>query len=302
MTARSTRAFVPMPPALAEDPARMSGHPLPAQSRPGAQARPKLAVCFFGITRSLRYTLPSITANVLAPLQQRGDVRVYAHFFQQTEIDNPRTGEKGALDPSEHRLLKADRLVLEAPGPGSVTASFDKIAPFGDYWRDDFRSLRNLLHQLHSLDAVTEMVLADGIDICVFCRPDLRYHDSFDFALRRALAVSGPLVQLPWWQPWHAMNDRLAIASGPAAIAAYGRRGRLALEYCQTRNLPLHAERLVQYALEQAGIPVRRIPLRAGRIRFDGTEVKEDFRHPLSIRLQKRIGIDVDPILRWLKR
>ena len=299
---RPDRIVLQLPSAVVEGPSGLPAKAAMDTARTGAHARPGIALCFFGITRSLRYTLPSITANVLAPLQQRGNVRVYAHFFQQTEIDNPRTGEKGVLDPSEHRLLKADRLVLEAPGPGSVTASFDRIAPFGDYWKDGFRSLRNLLHQLHSLDAVTEMVLADGIDICVFCRPDLRYHDSFDFALRRALAVSGPLVQLPWWQPWHAMNDRLAVASGPAAIAAYGQRGRLALEYCQTRNLPLHAERLVQYALDQAGIPVRRIPLRAGRIRFDGTEVDEDFRHPLSITLQKRIGIDVDPLLRWLLR
>lgn len=272
-----------------------------AAGRADSRARPGLAICFFGITRSLRYTLPSITANVLEPLRRLGDVRVYAHFYEQAEIDNPRSGEKGALDPTEYRLLRADRLMLERPDtlqPGW----FETIAAHGDFWQDGNRSLRNLLHQLHSLDMVTGMALEDGMKICVFCRPDLRYHDSLAPAVRRAIAAPDALVQLPSWQSWFAMNDRFAVAKGARAIAAYGQRGRLAVELCQTRNEALHAESLVKYAMIRAGIRVRQIPARASRVRFDGTEVEEDFRHPRAIRFQERFGIDVDPVLRWLRR
>lgn len=298
---RPDRTFIPLSSPIVES---RSGQPaaVVTAGRAGSSTRPGLAVCFFGITRSLRYTLPSITANVLAPLRRLGDVRVYAHFYEQAEIDNPRSGEKGALDPTEYRLLQTDRLMLERPDtlqPGW----FETIAAYGDFWQDGNRSLRNLLHQLHSLDMVTGMALEDGMEICVFCRPDLRYHDSLAPAAKRAIAATDALVQLPSWQPWErGKNDRFGIVSGSAAIAAYGRRGRLATNYCSSRNMPLHAESLLKYALIQSRIQVRQIPARASRVRFDGTEVEEEFRHPRAIRIRDRFGIDVDPILRWLRR
>lgn len=297
---RPDRTFMPLPAALVKPP-RVQPAVAVGTARAGPRARPGIAVCFFGITRSLRYTLPSITANVLDPLRRLGDVRVYAHFFEQAEIDNPRSGEKGALDATEYRLLQADRLMLERPDtlePGWL----ETIAAHGDFWKDGNRSLRNLLHQLHSLDMVTGMALEDGMEICVFCRPDLHYHDSLAPAVKRAIAAPDALVQLPCWQSWFAMNDRFAVVKGARAIAAYGQRGRLAVELCQTRNEALHAESLVKYAMIRAGIRVRQIPARASRVRFDGTEVEEDFRHPRAIRIQERFGIDVDPILRWLRR
>lgn len=262
-----------------------------------------VAVCFFGITRSLTRTIASIEKNVLVPARTQGQVKVYAHFFQQKEVENPRSGEKGSLDQTEHRLLAPDWLQMEAPDTCLARWNFDGLKHYGDYryWNDGFRSMRNLVHQLHSLHEVTEAVLADGAEQCLFCRPDLRYHDSLARPIRAALRARGDLVQVPYWQPWHALNDRFAIVSGRAAIAAYGQRIRLAHQFCAAGPRPLHSEQLLKYAIDEAGLAVRTIAARASRVRMDGTQVVEDFTYPGTVEFRRKYRVDINPVIRLIK-
>ena len=240
----------------------------------------KVAICFFGITRSLRYTHASIEEHVLAPARRRSSPKVYAHFFLQKEIDNPRSGEKGQLDPEEYGLLPIDWLKLEEPNHCLEQWNFEGLKAWGDSWDDEFRSLRNLIHQLHSLHTVTQAALDDGAEVCLFCRPDLRYHDSLNGALSQALQAKGDRVFLPRWQDFGGLNDRFSICIGPGAIAAYGQRVLKAEPFCRAGGEPLHSERLLKFSLETAGIPIRRIKARASRVRMDGTQFPEDYDQP----------------------
>lgn len=106
---------------------------------------PKIAICFFGITRSLKFTISSIEKNILKPAHALGEVRVFCHFFVQTEIDNPRSGEKGLLRQDEHTLLNPSWLELEEPDQCLAMHGFAELKTWGDSWGDDFRSLRNLV-------------------------------------------------------------------------------------------------------------------------------------------------------------
>lgn len=248
-----------------------------------------IAVCFFGITRSLRFTIDSIAANVIAPARAAGSVRLYGHFFQQSHVHNPRNDEDGSFPPDEHKLLPLDALELEAPGLCLEAWDFAGIAAYGDAWDNGGTSLRNLVHQLHSIDRVTQMAMADGADVMVFVRPDLRYHDSLAQPLKRAVSARKPLVQLPFWQPWQGCNDRFALCSGDAAATAWGRRIALAKAMCAETNAPLHGERLVKFALTRAGIPVRGISARASRVRVDGRERYEDFARPAISRVKREV-------------
>lgn len=248
----------------------------------------KVAVCFYGITRSLSHTAASIERNILAPARRQGDLRVYAHFFLQRQIEDQRSGESGTLDLEEHRLLPIDWLRLEEPDLCLEERGFSDLKAYGDSWDNGFRSLRNLVHQLHSMDAVTTAALAEGAEVCLFCRPDLRYHDSLGPALRRALRHDN-LAQLPYWQPWTGLNDRFALCSGPVAIAAYGQRIRVAEQFCRDLGGPVHSEQLVKYALERARVPVRQIAARATRVRLDGTERYEDFWPPRLGEAKRRV-------------
>lgn len=260
-------------------------HQMTSRIQKRRKMKPSIAICFFGITRSLKHTLPSIEANILAPTHARGDVRIYAHLFQQNQIQNPRSGETGSLDAEEYRLLNADRLELEAPGACLERWQFDALKTHGDFWRNGFSSLSNLVHQQHSLHLVSSMVLEDDdIDICIFVRPDLRYHDSLALALNKAMSAPQNTIFLPRWQPWFGYNDRYAIAVGAKAIAAYGQRAEDALAYCRDRNAPLHSERMLKFRLKRQGMSVRKISPRASRVRADGTEASEDFSWQLGMK------------------
>jgi hypothetical protein len=233
----------------------------------------RIALVYFGITRSLGHTLGSIRRNLVARARTP-EVRQFGHFYRQDRIENPRSLESGPLDPEEYRLLELDEVELEPPGDCLDRHGFDRLTAAGDPWRDGFQSLRNLVHQLHSLQRATLLALDWQPDIVVFARPDLYYHapltDHFQTLVRRRRN----LVLLPDWASWHGFNDRVAVVKGPEAMRAYGLRAARMGEYC-AKGRKLHAERFLRFAL--AGYNVRPVPLHASRVRSTGQVVVEDF-------------------------
>lgn len=262
---------------------------------------PRIAICFFGITRAIEHTVPSIEQRIFKPARRAGEVRVYAHLFQQDTIVNPRSGEQGQLDPDAHKMLPTDWIELEKPDICLTANNYDALQAFGDFWDDDFKSVRNLIHQLHSLNTVTMQVLADGYDVVIFARPDLKYHDSIWYALHKAMRSPGPAVWLPSWQSWMGVNDRFAICKGRAAIEAYGQRGTAAVAFCEAHQSPLHSEQLLAWRLEKAGVALHDIDVCASRIRIDGSSAPKDvFPSALrrfAVRWARRLG--VKPLIRW---
>jgi hypothetical protein len=67
-----------------------------------------VALAFYGLTRSLQYTIESIKQNVMAPLSASGyTFDTYLHTYDLLEVTNARSGEAGEkLNTSEWRLLE----------------------------------------------------------------------------------------------------------------------------------------------------------------------------------------------------
>lgn len=236
-----------------------------------------LAIAFFGLTRSLSRTFASIDASFLSELREKASAQVHCHFFRQEYIDNPRSGERQKLSMSEHELLRPDTLLLEPPMECLATSGFERLKTYGDFWDDDFRSLQNLVHQLHSIRRVCHSVLEHGNTACLFVRPDLEYLDPLAGYVRSALHRPKQRVYLPAWQNWGGFNDRFALCVGRKAIEGWGNRLDHALTYCEYNAAPLHSEGLVRFALDKANLPVTLIPHRARRVRADGQCVDENF-------------------------
>ena len=173
--------------------------------------RPRIAIGFFGITRSLKWTLPSIQKNIIEQARALGDTRLFAHFYQQDHINNPRTGEDQSLDTNEYQLLECDEVELEKPGTCLATANFEWILSHGDAFYDEGKSLANLIHQLHSLQQVGRMIEAWKPDVTILARPDLTYHDSFASVIDKQLKSSPTKITIPDWQWYGGYNDRFAI-------------------------------------------------------------------------------------------
>jgi hypothetical protein len=236
---------------------------------------PRIAICFFGITRSLSHTLPSIEANVIAPARAAGEVRIFCHFFRQDRIENPRTRESMEIDPEEYRLLQADEVKLEPPETCLDTWDFARIVACGDTWGDGHKSVRNLVHQLHSLHRVTGMASTWNPSLWIFVRPDMRYVDSLGPIISKALSGPNETVWLPLWQTREGHNDRFAVIRGDRVGHKYGTRAERIHDFCASTGDPLHSERLLGFALR--GEQVRRIASRATRVRANGVASWESF-------------------------
>src|SRR5690348_6902102 len=108
---------------------------------------------FFGLTRSLRHTAVAIRTGIYEPLRQLGFTTLRAaHFNLPENITNPRSGEFAVVpDRSESALLDLDVCWVEPQQHASIAGEFDIARALPDAFGDQYRSLANLCHQLHSL-------------------------------------------------------------------------------------------------------------------------------------------------------
>jgi hypothetical protein len=260
--------------------------------------KPKIAIGFFGITRSLKWTLPSIQENIIQPARQLGEVKLFAHLYQQTHIANPRSGEDELLDPEEYRLLECDEVTLEAPGACLEEARYDWILSHGDAFHDGGKSLSNLIHQLHSLHVVGKMIDAWQPDVVIMVRPDLKYHDSLKKYISDQLRRADCFISVPNWQWFGGVNDRLAIGSR-RSCSLYARRIELIPNYLRKykNKRPLPAERFLRYSLNVFGVIPMPISIRASRARANGRIAKENFK---AISLSKKIRRLIESYFFWV--
>ena len=238
----------------------------------------KVAICFYGITRSLSFTFPSIKRNVIDACEGVGEVRIFSHFFEQTSISSARSNEYGDVDKNEHKLISHNWLRIEAPDGPDIQNTLRCLKRYGDTFRDNWATMRNLVHQLNSIEQCCHAALEWSPDIVVFVRPDLEYHNSFGQEIKNILLADGDIIGLPNWQHWNGgYNDRFAICKGTRAIRSYGLRGQMIDAYCQTKQSTLDPERLLRFSLDTSNIPLVFFGLRATRIRLGGIEKNESF-------------------------
>jgi hypothetical protein len=236
----------------------------------------RIALCLFGIPRCSRVTIPSLEANVLAPLKACGELKVFYHLYRQSRVVNPRSGEEGGLAAENYDFAAAYEGLLESPEDGPDQALAAELSAFGNAFDDQGGSLRNLLLQLHSLHRVTRLAQAWDPDVCAFARPDLLYHDRLHEAIVRHAARHPLACAIPDWQWWSGRNDRFAVC-GKAIYPPYGARLDRALVYCQDGPRPLAPETLLRFVLLENKAQVLGMPTRATRVRLQGRLEFEEF-------------------------
>ncbi|MCX7279692.1 MAG: hypothetical protein NTZ15_20670 [Burkholderiales bacterium] len=165
---------------------------------------------------------------------------------------------------------------LEAPGACLDTWQFEQLKQFRDHHRNAFRSLQNLIHQLHSLRRVTLRLEPWQPDVVMFLRSDMFYHAGFSQAAMASVADNAERCMLPQWHWWGGLNDRFALC-GAQVFKAYGCRIKQALAFAQRTGRPLNGERLVHYALSRADASVRTTALEASCVRVNGQLKAEKF-------------------------
>jgi hypothetical protein len=236
----------------------------------------KIALAMYGIPRASDITLPVIHDCFIKPAEAMGDCRVFYHLYLQKQVVNARSGENTALSEASYLPFEKFDGELEAPDLCLAQWHFDTIQLAGDHYNDDFRSIRNLVHQLHSMRQVTKRMADWQPDIVMFLRPDLLYQRGFANAELHSVAKNQRQCILPAWQWWGGYNDRFSLC-GKEAFQAYGNRIELVNQFSKETGRPLQAERLVRFALQKAKASIRVTSLKASRVRADGQIKAENF-------------------------
>ena len=121
----------------------------------------QVAVCFWGLTRSLWATKDSLRHSVLDPLAQHGyHTTTFLHTFR---VEN----EKGAaVFWEQYKWLRPDYDVVESVADvdqDPYTPDIEMIKKAGDPFSNDFASIANVRLALHSLNAVTACGRSPGV-------------------------------------------------------------------------------------------------------------------------------------------
>ena len=120
----------------------------------------KVCVCFFGLTRSLRYTYESIHNNIFKILELNDiEYDIYLHTYDLQMLSNQRSQECNCiLDTNEYKLLKPKEYIIDNQNEFDKSFDYESVMKYGDSWNDNFSSLKNLIRQLNSLKKVSIFV------------------------------------------------------------------------------------------------------------------------------------------------
>ncbi|WP_460123329.1 hypothetical protein [Pseudomonas sp. H3_G09] len=236
----------------------------------------KIAVAFFGIPRNSPICFPSIEQNVLAQLPADSEVKCFYHLYKVDEVQNSRSGERGELAADNYQPFESMTGALTSTEGVLERWDFERVKAQGDTWADDYASLRNLIYQLNSLHTVTSEIESFDPDFVVFVRPDNFFHTALPGYLFNHAEARRHNVYIPDWQWWGGLNDRFAVC-GRDTYVAYGKRIERIFDFCKATGRKLHSERLLKYALLEAGAKVCTLPIQASRVRITGAFAEESF-------------------------
>lgn len=225
----------------------------------------KIAVCFWGLTRSLKYTMPSIRSI----LDSLGTPTIFLHTYRVKGLyTNERAREKNIeLNPEEWKDLNPDVYEIEDQDEVKQTLNVDSYRNSGDPWNNNYATLDNFILAMRSLNKVTELMLASKTNFThvVFMRPDVVFKTPVKESYL-SLAKKNTCV-VPAFHSWGGYNDRFAICPRPVA-RIYGTRFQGLLEYSK-EHLP-HSETYLKHTLRN--VHVRKVPICFHRVRATGEE------------------------------
>jgi len=232
-----------------------------------------VAIGFFGITRSLKYTIDSIKKNVFDVLKREGiDYHIFMHTYFLQNYKNPRIRERVKneyIDNEEYKLLNVDYLEIDNQCDIKKKLNLESYRTHRDPWNSKYATVDNFLLGQYSKLKLTCMIERSGIDYdyVIFMRPDCLYLNELSFSYFDH--VNDSTVCVPDFHLYGSLkfNDRFCI-SNSATYKIYGKIFEHLFDIsCKE---PLHSETVIAKHLKKNGIDFVKVPFKFLRIRFGG--------------------------------
>lgn len=220
-----------------------------------------VALCFFGLTRSLELTVDNIRHSILDPLLMAdADISIYLHTYDLTAVTNPRSAENMAtMNWRAYKRLRPDKVQVDSARHVEemiVEPNLTTWLTHGDAWAEaaaEHTTLGNLIKQLYSLKQVTKLWTAEQTkaDVVLYLRSDVWFFNTLNVAELEQATTHPSTLYTPTFHQWGGLNDRLAFGA-PSVMETYGNRLDHALQYSQVEAM--HSERFLLHIAKQAGL------------------------------------------------
>jgi len=236
----------------------------------------RIALGFWGITRSLTHTISSIQEKILTPLRlQNIELTIFMHTFSvNSEYNNTRTNELNIrLNNKEYQLLNPDYIKIDDQDEIKAKINIEEYRSHPDPWNTNYNSVDNFICAMYSKNELVKMIQESNeeFDYIIFLRPDVKYLHPLN--IKYLNHVTDNKICIPHFCIFYNFNDRFAITN-MNSYKIYGTLFNELLEYSKTNQL--HSEKYQSYLLHQAKIKFILIPFYFNRVRFNGYELKDD--------------------------
>jgi hypothetical protein len=139
----------------------------------------KIALCFWGIMRSIKYTYPSIKKFIFDDLASHNiQYDIFIHTYNvNTPYNNRRAGENSIiLNNDDWKILNPTEILVD--DQENLKIDFPAYRCHGDPWCSGFQTFDNHIRALWSLYRVSSLwqkQSAETYDYIVYLRPDVMY-------------------------------------------------------------------------------------------------------------------------------
>jgi hypothetical protein len=231
----------------------------------------KIAICFFGITRSLKHTIKSINEKIFDIFKINNiEYDIFIHTYNLITYKNIRTGEViNDIDNEEYKLLNANYIEIDDQNSIKEKINLLLYRTHKDPWDTNYNSVDNFILGQYSKLRVVQMIeqTKNNYKYILFMRPDCLYLDNFPikfFDLINDNTIIIPNFDL--FGPFK-FNDRFCITN-MKTYKIYGEVFKQLLKISEKQ--PLHSETVIGKIMNDNALKIIRIKFNFSRTRFNG--------------------------------
>jgi hypothetical protein len=241
----------------------------------------KIAILFYGLNKSLSFTIDSIKENLIKILNTNGyEVTIFMHTYLVTKpYSNKRSKEKNCIiNFSDYKLLNPNYFEFDHLEITKNKLGLEKYRKKGNPWSDkNFQSLDNFILANYSKMKVTKLFQDSNdylnFDYIIYSRPDLLFLNIFPIQDLTKCISNNILIPNFHLFGKYNINDRFVVCN----IKNYKIYGNIFDNlYQDSKKMLLHSETYIGYILAKNDIKCQYMNFYFNRVRANG-RISNDF-------------------------
>jgi hypothetical protein len=241
----------------------------------------KIGLAFFGITRSLKYTIKYIKLNILDILIRNNiEFDIFIHTYKLNTYKNIRTNEFiNNIDNEEYKLLNAKYVEIDDQDDIKEKINLPLYRTNADPWETNYNSVDNFILAQYSKSQLVNMIEKTNIDYdyIIFLRPDVLYINKFDINFFKKTTDNS--ICIPNFHLYNfknddiKFNDRFCITN-MKTYKLYGDIYKYLLDISKIEEL--HSETILCKLMINYNLNIIYLDFLFLRVRFNGIITEED--------------------------